>query len=101
MICALYSRFARSRPSSQVYVPPGENPRPMYFNWTAISSATDYELQVSSVSTSGPWGVYDSTVGNVIAASVPLVPGTYYSRVVPWAGSTALTATGAQEFTTT
>lgn len=101
MFLALYCRHVRPRPSSQVYVPPGGDPRPAYFTWTAVSSATDYELQVSSVSTGGPWGAYDSTVGNVIAVSVNLVPGTYYSRVVPWAGSTALTATAVQEFTTT
>ena len=59
----------------------------VYFVWAAVESATSYVLQIGTATTESD--VYNSNVGNVLTADVPLASGTYYSRVVPvGAGST-------------
>ena len=53
----------------------------VYFTWAAVDGATSYVLQIGAATTES--GVYNSNVGNVLVAAVPLASGTYYSRVVP------------------
>lgn len=57
------------------------------FIWSAVVGATSYVLQVGTATTLSD--VYNSNVGNVLSAYLPLASGLYYSRVVPvGAGST-------------
>lgn len=60
---------------------------PVAFVWDDVVGATSYVLQIGSATTLSD--VYDANVGDVLTETVNLLPGTYYSRVVPQgAGST-------------
>lgn len=66
---------------------PYANLSPVAFVWDTVGGATSYVLQVGTATTLSD--VYNENVGNVLTYTVNLVPGTYYSRVVPQgAGST-------------
>lgn len=64
------------------------------FVWDDVATATTYVLQVGSATTQSD--VFDTNVGNVLTYSILLTPGTYFSRVVPYADATPLTALAEQ-----
>lgn len=57
------------------------------FVWDAVVGATSYVLQVGTATTESD--IYNANVGNVLAESLYLDPGTYYSRVVPQGAGSA------------
>ena len=69
------------------------------FFWEAVEEATGYRLQLGTATTLTD--VYDSPVGNVLTAYVPLAAGTYFSRTMVMGGAHdgELTDGGEQEFT--
>ncbi|MCU0521417.1 MAG: hypothetical protein MUF84_12075 [Anaerolineae bacterium] len=69
-----------------------------YFVWTAVPTATSYLLQIRP-SASPTYDTFNSNVGNVLTYGVALPTGSYYSRVVPYVGGTALTPTAEQAVT--
>jgi hypothetical protein len=69
-----------------------------YFVWSAVGGATSYVLQIRP-STSATYDTYNADVGNVLTYGVALASATYYSRVVPYVGGTALTPTAEQAVT--
>ncbi len=65
-----------------------------YIAWDEDASATSYVLQIGTAT--GDYDTYNNNVGNVLTYARPLAAGTYYVRVVPYDGSTALTASAEQ-----
>ena len=68
------------------------------FVWDTVTNATSYVLQVGTAS-GGPWTVHDADVGLALNHDVPLAPGTYYSRVVPYIDAAAQTPMTEQGWT--
>lgn len=65
------------------------NPQLVAFVWDAVGGASSYVLQIGT--STGQSDRYNSNVGNVLTYTLTLLPGTYYSRVVPQgAGSTTV-----------
>ena len=91
----------RHRPERRPSLVLGGSP-PSYsrvFVWSSVASATSYTLQVGT-STSAS-NVYNSAVGNLLTATLPLAAGTYYSRVQAYETSTCLSTLAEETFTVT
>lgn len=69
----------------------------VYFTWDADTNATSYVLQIGT--STGASDRFNEDVGNVLTYGVSLETGSYYSRVQPWANSSALSTTAEEPVT--
>lgn len=84
---------SRTRPEGRI----GQSSRLVTFVWPDVDTATSYVLQVGTFT--GASDRYNANVGNVLLTGLVLDPGTYYSRVVPYAGDTPMTPMDEQRVT--
>mgnify|MGYP000008377869 CR=1 FL=1 len=84
----------KPRPTKPGQPPPPPPPlvtRPVMFVWGPVSGATDYKLQVGSVSLGAD--LYNVRQGNVLTAEVAVSLGVRYTRVVAYQDATPLFTT--------